>query len=96
MNELLSCLKEVFPKFSSELVRKGDKSPAAEEAPLRSPSELKILAEVLKGTIEKNPTDLKALYNLGEVYMKMHRYGDAISPLRELVKVDPEHKSGRL
>ena len=25
----------------------------------------------------------------------MHRYGDAISPLRELVKVAPEHKSGR-
>jgi cytochrome c-type biogenesis protein CcmH/NrfG len=96
MKKFLSLLKEKIAGIIAELVRKGDKSPAAEEAPLRSPSELKILAEVLKGTIEKNPTDLKALYNLGEVYMKMHRYGDAISPLRELVKVDPEHKSGRL
>jgi hypothetical protein len=30
MKELLSCLKDIFPKFSSELVRKGDKSPVAE------------------------------------------------------------------
>lgn len=95
MRKLLSRLKEIISKFIAELVRKGDKSDAAEEVPVRSPSELKVLAEILKATIEKNPTDLKALYNLGEVYMEMHRYGDAISPLRELVKVAPEHKSGR-
>ncbi len=69
MRKLLSRLKEIFSEFIAELVRKGDRSPAAEEVPVRSPSELKILAEILKGTIEKNPTDLKALYNLGEVYM---------------------------
>ena len=26
----------------------------------------------------------------------MHRYGDAISPLRELAKIEPNHKSARL
>lgn len=96
MNKLLSRLKEKFANFIAELIRKGEKSPAAEEAPVRTPSELKILAEVLKGTLQKNPKDLKALYNLGELYMEMHRYGDAISPLRELIKIVPDHKSGRL
>ncbi|MBC8286573.1 MAG: tetratricopeptide repeat protein [Nitrospinae bacterium] len=96
MNKLFSRLKELFSQFVAELVRKGEKSPAAEEVPVRSPSELKILAEILKGTIQKNPKDIKALYNLGEVYMEMHRYGDAIPPLRELVKHFPDHKSGRL
>ena len=96
MNKLFSLLKEKIAAFIAELIKKGDKSPAAEEAPVRSPSELKVLAERLKEKIQKNPTDLKALYNLGEVYMEMHRYGDAITPLRELIKVEPNHKSGRL
>jgi len=96
MNKFFSRLKEIFSKFIAELISKDDKSDTAEEVPVRSPSELKVLAEILKGTIQKNPTDLKALYSLGEVYMEMHRDGDAIPPLRELVKVDPDHKSGRL
>jgi len=107
MNTLISFLKEKFEKrlsrlkvvvsdFIAELMRKGAKSPAAEEVPVRSPSELKILAEILKGTLQKNPKDLKALYNLGEVYMEMHRYAEAIPPLRELIKIVPDHKSGRL
>ncbi|MBT3415530.1 MAG: tetratricopeptide repeat protein [Nitrospina sp.] len=103
MDKLISFLKEKFDRqlsrikeFIAELIRIGDKSPAPEEAPLRSPSELKILAEVLKGTLQKNPKDIKALYNLGGVYIEMHRYGDAITPLRELVKIAPDHKSGRL
>ena len=103
MNKLIAFLKEQFDRRLSriketlaELIAVGDKSPAPEEAPLRSPSELKILAEVLKGTLQKNPKDLKALYNLGEVYVAMHRYGEAITPLRELIKIAPDHKSGRL
>jgi hypothetical protein len=62
MNKLLSHLKEIFSKFSAEFVHKGYKSSAAEEVPVSSCSKLKILAAILKGTIERNPTDFKALY----------------------------------
>ncbi|MZH41974.1 MAG: tetratricopeptide repeat protein [Nitrospinae bacterium] len=96
MNKLFSRLKETFGKIISDLASKGEKSPAAEETPARSPSELKIQAELLKEKVKKNPKDLKSLYGLGEVFIEMHRYGDAISPLRELVKHSPEHKSGLL
>jgi DNA-binding SARP family transcriptional activator len=61
------------------LVRKGYKSSAVEEVPVSSSSKLKIRAEILKGTIEIVPTDLKVLCNLAEVYMEMYSYGDAIS-----------------
>ena len=64
----LSRIKEILAEF----IRSGEKSPAPEEAPTRSPSELKVLAEILKGALQKNPKDLKALYNLGEVYGEMH------------------------
>jgi tetratricopeptide (TPR) repeat protein len=96
MKKMFARLKETFASLVARLMRQGEKSPAAEEAPVRSPSELKILAEVLKGTLQKNPKDIKALYSLGEVYMELRRYGEAITPLRELVKIDPYHKSGLL
>ena len=92
MNKLLSSIRE----FLAQIIRKSAKVPAPVEAPVRSPSELKIIAETLKGTLQKNPQDIKALYKLGEVYIEMHRYAEAISPLRELVKIDSNHKSGRL
>ena len=47
MNKFFSRLKEIFSKFIAELIRKDDKSDAAEEVPVRSPSELKVLAEIL-------------------------------------------------
>ena len=79
MDKLIAFLKEKFDselsrikEILAEFIRRGEKSPAPEEAPTRSPSELKVLAEILKGTLQKNPKDLKALYNLGEVYGEMH------------------------
>jgi tetratricopeptide (TPR) repeat protein len=96
MNKLISKLKETFSQLLAKFIKMGEKSPAAEEVPARSPSELKILAETIKEKLKNNPTDLKALYGLGDVYIEMHRYGDAIPPLRELIKLDPDNKSGRL
>ncbi len=92
MNKLLAYFKELLIRF----IRSSEKVPAPVEAPVRSPSELKILAETIKATLQKNPQDIKALYKLGEVYMEMHRYGEAIPPLRTLVEQVPDHKSGRL
>jgi hypothetical protein len=47
MNKFFSRLKEIFSKFIAELISKDDKSDTAEEVPVRSPSELKVLAEIL-------------------------------------------------
>ena len=61
-----------------------------------SPAELKALVERLKEALEKNPEDIKILYDLGEVFMKMHGYGEAILPLRAAVNIEADHKSARL
>ena len=53
MNSLLSRIKEIIADFIGNLIRMSEKSPAPEEAPARSPSELKVLAEMLKGTLKK-------------------------------------------
>ena len=60
------------------------------------PQNFKALAERLKGALQKNPEDIKNLYDLGEVYMEMHRCGEAISLLRAVINIEPEHKSARL
>jgi hypothetical protein len=62
MKKLLSRFNEIFAPLLAKFIRMGEKSPAPEEAPTRSPSELKILAETLKGTLQNNPKDMKALY----------------------------------
>ena len=53
MDKLIAFLKEKFDRELSrikeilaEFIRRGEKSPAPEEAPTRSPSELKVLAEI--------------------------------------------------
>ena len=53
MNSLLSRIKEIIADFIGNLIRMSEKSPAPEEAPARSPSELKVLAKMLKGTLKK-------------------------------------------
>ena len=87
MDKLIAFLKEKFDRELSrikeilaEFIRRGEKSPAPEEAPTRSPSELKVLAEILKGTLQKNPKDLKALYNLGEVYLSLIHISEPTRP----------------
>ncbi len=92
VNSLVSWFNEILAK----LLLWGKGSPAEEDAPVRTSEELKALAERLKEALQKNPEDIKFLYDLGEVYMEMHRYGEAIPPLREVVKLQPGHKSARL
>ena len=53
MNSLLSRIKEIIADFIGNLIRMSETSPAPEEAPACSPSELKVLAEMLKGTLKK-------------------------------------------
>ena len=93
---MLSKIKIWFKGIIEKLLSWGKDSPAEEEVPVRSPTELKALVDRLKEALQKNPEDTKILYELGEVYMEMHRYGEAIPPLRAVVNQEPEHKSARL
>ena len=74
----------------------GKDNPAEEDVPVITPAELKALVERLNEALEKNPEDIKILYDLGEVFMKMHGYGEAILPLRAAVNIEADHKSTRL
>jgi tetratricopeptide (TPR) repeat protein len=92
MDKLRNWFKEIIEKLLSW----GKDSPADEDVPVRTPAELKALAERLKEALLKTPEDIKILYDLGEVYMEMHRYGEAIPPLRTVVNIEPDNKSARL
>ena len=59
MNSLLFRIKEIIADFIGNLIRISEKSPALEEAPARPPSELKVLAEMPKGTLKKTRKILK-------------------------------------
>ena len=89
-------LRNWFKGIIEKLLSWGKDSPAEEDVPVRTPAELKALAERLKEALLKNPEDIKILYDLGEVYMEMHRYGEAIPPLRAVINKEPDHKSARL
>ena len=93
---MIDKFKAWFKGVIEKLLLWGKASPAEEEVEVRSPAELKALADRLKEASLKNPEDTKILYDLGEVYIEMHRYGDAIPPLREVVNKEPENKSARL
>ncbi|MEK9627988.1 MAG: tetratricopeptide repeat protein [Nitrospinota bacterium] len=89
-------IKAWFKGIIEKLLLWGKRSPAEEEVEVRSPQELKALAERIKEAIQHAPEDIKLHYDLGEVFMEMHRYGEAIPPLLEVVGKGPEHKSARL
>ncbi|PIQ97880.1 MAG: hypothetical protein COV67_01935, partial [Nitrospinae bacterium CG11_big_fil_rev_8_21_14_0_20_56_8] len=75
-------------------IRKTGKAPAVQEAPARTPAELKSLAENFRKELAKYPHNADLYYDLGEVLIEMHRYGEAIQTLRECLKCNPEHPKG--
>jgi tetratricopeptide (TPR) repeat protein len=93
---MMNKIKAWFKGIIEKLLSWGKDSPAEEDVPVRTPTELKALADRLKEALQKNPEDIKILYDLGEVYMEMHRYGEAIPPLRAVINKEPDHKSARL
>lgn len=75
------------------LIKAGEKAPAEQDIPVRSPEELKAEADRLKLLLQSRPEDVEALYKLGEVYVEMARFGEAIAPLKEAVRLDPEPRA---
>ena len=93
---MINKIKIWFKGIIEKLLSWGKGSTAEEDVPIYTPAELKALVERLKEALEKNPEDIKILYDLGEVFMKMHGYGEAILPLRAAVNIEADHKSARL
>jgi hypothetical protein len=58
------------------------------------PTVVKGLAEVLKERLYNPPTDIKTLYSLGEIFIEMYLYGNAISSFQEVVYFNPEQIDG--
>ena len=58
-------LRNWFKGIIEKLLSWGKDSPAEEDVPVRTPAELKALAERLKEALQKNPKDIKILYDLG-------------------------------
>jgi len=93
---MINKIKIWFKGIIEKLLSWGKGSPAEEDVPIHTPAELKALVERLKEALEKNPEDIKILYDLGEVFMKMNGYGEVILPLRAAVNIEADHKSARL
>jgi tetratricopeptide (TPR) repeat protein len=50
--------------------------------------------ESLKAAVAANPADLTAHYELGETYMSLGRYPEAVAAYRAAVKLNPEAARG--
>ncbi len=74
-------------------MKAGEKAPAKQEVPVRSPEELKAETEKLKKSLQDNPENAEAHYKLGEVYVEIKRYGEAIPPLKEAVRLDSQPRA---
>lgn len=55
--------------------------------------ELLALVEEFKDHIRKNPLDGMGHYNLGDVYIDLKRFKEALDPLKEAIRINPKHGS---
>ena len=83
-----SATTELFAKLFS-----FDKN-TEEEKPQRRPvGELLALVEQFKEQVRKDPLDGMGHYNLGDVYIELNRFKEALEPLKEAVRINPKHDS---
>ena len=82
---MIDTIKIWLKGIIEKLLSWGKDNPVEEDVPVSTPAEIKALVERLNEALEKNPEDIKIPYDLGEVFMKMHGYGEAIAPLRAAV-----------
>lgn len=74
-----------FPKMqdADQQEKQGKK-----RSKIPSPEELQALLKKYQNAIRDNPQDFSAHFKLGEIYVMLERYSDAIPPLREAMRVD--------
>ena len=78
--------------FLAKLFSFGKKT-EAEKKPARPMEELLALVEQFKEQIRKNPLDGMGHYNLGDVYIELKRFKEALDPLKEAIRINPKHSS---
>lgn len=89
MNSLFASIKKVLGGLFS---RKA-KTPPKKEPPKRSQEELLLLLEKYKEAVRANPQDGMGHYNLGEVYIELSRFSEALPALQEAIRINPKHRS---
>ncbi len=89
MTELFSSLK----KLLENLFSRKPKKPPQKAPPKRSNEELLALLEKYKEAVRVNPQDGMGHYNLGEVYIDLSRFSEALPSLKEAIRINPKHRS---
>jgi tetratricopeptide (TPR) repeat protein len=90
VNRLFASIKKLLGK----LYFWKPKTPPKEETPKRSQEELLLLLEKYKEAVRANPQDGMGHYNLGEVYVELSRYSEALPALQEAIRINPKLRSG--
>jgi tetratricopeptide (TPR) repeat protein len=83
-----SAIIDIFAKLLS-----FGKKTEEEKKPARPMDELLALVEQFKKQIRKNPLDGMGHYNLGDVYIELKRFKEALDPLKEAIRINPKHSS---
>jgi tetratricopeptide (TPR) repeat protein len=89
LNPLFASIKKVLEKLFS----RKPKTPPKKEPPKRSKEELLALLEKYKEAVRANPQDGMGHYNLGEVYIELTRFSEALPSLQEAIRINPKHRS---
>lgn len=88
MQFLLSLKKWLGNLFSRKPKIAPKKAP-----PKRSNEELLALLEKYKEAVRVNPQDGMGHYNLGEVYIELSRFSEALPSLKDAIRINPKHRS---
>lgn len=90
MNPLFASIKKVLGNLFSG----KSKTPPKKESPKRSKEELLNLLEKYQEAVRANPQDGMGHYNLGEVYIELSRFSEALPSLQEAIRINPKLRSG--
>jgi tetratricopeptide (TPR) repeat protein len=90
VNPLFASIKKVLGKLFS----RKPKTPPKKEPPKRSKEELLNLLEKYQEAVRANPQDGMGHYNLGEVYVELTRFSEALPSLKEAIRINPKLRSG--
>jgi tetratricopeptide (TPR) repeat protein len=87
--QIFSSLKKLWENLFS----RKPKKPPKKAPPKRSKEELFALLEKYKEAVRVNPQDGMGHYNLGEVYIELSRYSEALPSMKEAIRINPKHRS---
>jgi len=89
-------VKRIFSslkKLLGNLFSRNKKNLPKKAPSKRSTEELLALLEKYKEAVRVNPQDGMGHYNLGEVYIELSRFSEALGSLKEAIRINPKHRS---